>query len=136
MKFNIVALGSALVLAHQAQSAIHPHRHAHNLFHRRHSHVIHPEVSPREEAIVEKRAGHCTLPNDPDLVYVPGAQNGGFAMSPDQPCTAGGWCPYACPPGKVMAQWQPGSKYTYPQSMVSEERCGLSRVLFFTLTMY
>lgn len=38
-------------------------------------------------------------------------------MSPDQLCEGGGWCPFACPPGQVMAQWNPDSSYTYPSSM-------------------
>jgi hypothetical protein len=33
-------------------------------------------------------------------------------------CT-GMYCPYACPPGQLMAQWDPSAKtYSYPQSMV------------------
>ncbi|KAJ2780032.1 hypothetical protein H4R18_003687 [Coemansia javaensis] len=37
----------------------------------------------------------------------PGAKNAGWAMSPDQQCTAGSWCPYACEPGYYAAQWDP-----------------------------
>lgn len=38
-------------------------------------------------------------------------------MSPDQQCTAGNYCPYACPPGQLMAQWdKSATSYTYPQS--------------------
>lgn len=30
------------------------------------------------------------------------------------------YCPYACPPGMLMAQWDPdATEYKYPQSMVS-----------------
>lgn len=70
---------------------------------------------------VEKRGGQCQFPSDANLVAVtPGKQNAGWAMSPDQPCTPGNYCPYACPPGQMMAQWDPdATSYTYPQSMVS-----------------
>jgi hypothetical protein len=40
-------------------------------------------------------------------------------MSPDEPCTTGKYCPLACVPGKVMAQWRPNTSYSYPESMVS-----------------
>jgi hypothetical protein len=50
--------------------------------------------------------------------------NNGFAMSPDEPCVDGTWCPIACKPGKVMAQWKPGTTYSYPESMV---RCCCGR---------
>lgn len=67
---------------------------------------------------IEKRANTCSFPTDAGLVSVtPGSSNGGWAMSPDQQCTPGKYCPYACPPGKVMAQWDPSAtSYTYPQS--------------------
>ena len=39
-------------------------------------------------------------------------------MSPDQQCTAGTWCPYACPSGQLSAQWDPSATtYSYPESM-------------------
>lgn len=45
-------------------------------------------------------------------------------MSPDQPCTPGNWCPYACPPGQLMAQWDPeATSYTYPQSQYGGLYC-------------
>lgn len=68
----------------------------------------------------EKRTGKCQFPNDAGLVAVtPNDANGGWAMSPDQCCEPGNYCPYACPPGQVMAQWDPDAKsYTYPESMV------------------
>ena len=70
---------------------------------------------------VEKRAGTCQFPTDAGLVPVTmGAQNAGWAMSPDQPCKPGNYCPYACPPGQVSMQWDPSAtSYTYPKSMVS-----------------
>lgn len=57
---------------------------------------------------------------DPNLVAIPGEKNGGWALSPDQECTRGSYCPFACKPGMVMAQWEPDSTFTYPASMVSE----------------
>ncbi|KAK3318664.1 hypothetical protein B0H66DRAFT_247119 [Apodospora peruviana] len=105
------ALGSATVLfAAPTATATHGHRHAHEQYGRRHSH------NPRSGELVEKRSG-CSLPDHPDLVFVPGDVNNGFAMSPDEPCTDGKYCPFACVPGKVMAQWEPNSTYVYPQSM-------------------
>lgn len=69
---------------------------------------------------LEERHGKCEFPTDVGLVPVtPNDRNGGWAMSPDQCCEPGGYCPYACPPGQVMAQWDPdATSYTYPQSMV------------------
>jgi hypothetical protein len=69
---------------------------------------------------IEKRGGQCQFPSDAGLVAVtPGSSNAGWAMSPDQPCQPGHYCPYACPSGQMMAQWDPdATSYTYPQSMV------------------
>lgn len=69
---------------------------------------------------VMKRDGDCPFPKDAGLVPVtPDQQNGGWAMSPDQPCTRGKYCPYACPSGQVSMQWDPSAtSYSYPQSMV------------------
>lgn len=66
-----------------------------------------------------KRSITCSFPNDDGLVAItPQSSNGGWAMSPDEQCTPGKYCPYACPPGQVMAQWDPSAtSYTYPQSM-------------------
>lgn len=66
-----------------------------------------------------KRSGTCSFPNSDGLVAVtPKSSNAGWAMSPDQQCTSGSYCPYACPPGKVMAQWDPkATSYTTSQSM-------------------
>src|SRR5687768_14483747 len=112
MKFTIQAAQAAalmLLSAQQCQATV-GHRHVHHFHHKRHTHG-HPQASPREEIPVEKRGVHCKLPADAGLEYVPGPMNGGWALSPDIPCSAGSWCPYACPPGQVMAQWQPGSRY-------------------------
>lgn len=119
------AVGSTIVLL-SAQPAI-----AHDSSHR-HLHKARPAVSRAEnvEQLVEREVikrtsdgkAICSLPSDSSLVKVPGAQNNGFAMSPDQVCTEGSYCPIACKPGMVMAQWDPKSSYTYPSSMVRLSR--------------
>ena len=94
-----------------------------DVLHKRHAHHHNrAATSPRAEGLasnIEKR-GHCEFPTDVGLVAVtPNDKNGGWAMSPDQCCEPGGYCPYACPPGQVMAQWNPkATSYTYPESMV------------------
>lgn len=93
---------------------------------RRHNHHKKAHTSPRVEGIEAphghdlKKRGECAFPSDAGLVAVtPGSSNAGWAMSPDQSCTANSFCPYACPPGQVMAQWSPAAtSYTYPESMV------------------
>lgn len=74
-------------------------------------------ITPQAEL---KKRGQCAFPTDAGLVAVtPDQQNGGWAMSPDQSCTAGNYCPYACPPGQLAMQWNPqATSYTYPLSMV------------------
>lgn len=117
------AIGTALLLLSPCEA-----KHSHSLQHldvlaKRHNHKrIH--ASPRVEGIesgLEKR-GDCAFPTDAGLVAVtPDQQNAGWAMSPDQPCQPNGWCPYACPSGQVMAQWNPlATTYSYPQSMASQ----------------
>jgi len=96
-----------------------------DVLHKHHLHAQHHKraaTSPRLEGLkssIQKR-GQCQFPTDAGLVAVtPDDQNGGWAMSPDQLCESGSYCPYACPPGQVMAQWNPdATSYTYPQSMV------------------
>lgn len=72
-----------------------------------------------------KRSVTCSFPEDDTLVAVtPDSKNGGWAMSPDQECTPGSYCPYACPPGQVMAQWDPSAtSYSYPGSMNGGLKC-------------
>lgn len=105
------------------------HGNAHlNALEQRHKHHRDPHASKADkgqglelrEAGLEKRTGQCEFPTDVGLVAVtPNDKNGGWAMSPDQCCEPGGYCPYACPPGQVMAQWDPhATTYEYPQSMV------------------
>ncbi|KAJ1958324.1 hypothetical protein GGI12_004765 [Dipsacomyces acuminosporus] len=40
----------------------------------------------------------------------PQSENGGWAMSPNQQCKPGGWCPYACESGFYASQWDPDAK--------------------------
>ncbi|UPK97018.1 hypothetical protein LCI18_007953 [Fusarium solani-melongenae] len=70
-------------------------------------------------APIVKRGGQCQFPtDDPNMVAVtPDEKNGGWAMSPDQECKPGSYCPFACKPGMVMNQWDPDSTYDYPASM-------------------
>ncbi len=137
----ITSSASALLLL-TASLATAKHSQVHDrldALHKRH-HRVHHQLEPRttaedgeqgveiravpettSQAGVEKRGGQCAFPTDAGLVSVtPGEQNAGWAMSPDQPCTPGNYCPYACPPGQVSVQWDPtATSYTYPQSMVS-----------------
>ena len=82
-----------------------------------------PLETPSEDTNIERRGGQCQFPTDAGLVAItPGSQNAGWAMSPNQPCLPGNYCPYACPPGQVSMQWDPSAtSYTYPESMVSSE---------------
>ncbi|KAF5874096.1 putative sun domain protein [Botrytis fragariae] len=122
MKFlNVpIAIAAAAILLIPCEAKL-----GHGLSHldilqKRHSHNrIH--ASPRAEDsknLLQKR-GTCEFPTDAGLVAVtPDSKNAGWAMSPDQACTPGSYCPYACPPGEVMAQWNPkATSYTYPLSM-------------------
>lgn len=65
-----------------------------------------------------KRADTCSFPTDKGLVAVQTkGQNAGWAMHSDQECTYGSWCPYACPPGQLMGQWDTSvTSYSYPSS--------------------
>lgn len=106
-----------LLLATLAQA----HKHAHeqlDILHRRHREDrVARKINQSEE--LEKRGGQCAFPSDAGLVAItPGSMNAGWAMSPDQACTPGSYCPYACPPGQVSMQWDPkATTYSYPQSM-------------------
>lgn len=69
--------------------------------------------------VVEKRENVCKFPSNQNLISVTSDKdNAGWAISPDQKCTGGSYCPYACPPGKLMAQWdKSATTYSYPSSM-------------------
>ena len=138
-KRTITSSASALLLLTASLVSAKHGAHEHlEVLHKRHR--IHRQLDPRStaenaeqgveirsipetttQATVEKRGGQCAFPTDAGLVAVtPDEANAGWAMSPDQPCTPGNYCPYACPPGEVMMQWDPSATaYTYPKSMVS-----------------
>jgi hypothetical protein len=80
---------------------------------RRHRHAIHGDAHD-----LQKRSNQCQFPTNAGLVAVtPNKQNAGWAMSPDQPCKPGMYCPYACPAGQVGLQWDPkATSYSYPIS--------------------
>ncbi|CAD1810971.1 Beta-glucosidase (SUN family) protein [Candida parapsilosis] len=61
----------------------------------------------------------CKFPDKEGLVSVfKDGVNAGWAMSPDEACIPGKYCPYACPPGQLMNQWNPeATTYSYPTSM-------------------
>ncbi|KKF93512.1 Protein adg3 [Ceratocystis platani] len=88
------------------------------------AHKRHGSHMAMHEKVAKRSATKCKLPSDAGLYKVPGGLNGGFALSPDQECTSGSYCPIACPSGQVMAQWDPDSSYVYPQSMNGGLLCG------------
>jgi hypothetical protein len=119
MRFSTfqAAIGSASILfSAQPAAASLGHRHSHEHHARRHGHG-HGRLSSAPKVA---RKATCSLPDHPDLVRVAGQDNNGFAMSPDEPCEDGKWCPIACKSGKLMAQWKPGTKQVYPESMVGD----------------
>lgn len=127
----LVLFAASLVEAHKN---VHSHVEVLHRRHRAHRDLFAPLGESREEeieirsappenfseAVIEKRGGQCQFPTDAGLVAVtPGSQNGGWAMSPNQPCLPGKYCPYACPPGQVSMQWNPAAtSYSFPISMV------------------
>ncbi|TAQ91062.1 hypothetical protein B7494_g617 [Chlorociboria aeruginascens] len=129
MKFwdTQAAMGVAVLLLSLPCEAKHGHQLSHlRHYEKRHQHN-HAHASPRaEEGGLQKR-GQCVFPTDAGLVAVtPNEQNAGWAMSPDQPCKPGNYCPYACPSGQVMSQWNPSAtSYVYPLSLEGGLYCGL-----------
>ena len=120
-------LGAIAALHLPIAYAKHGNAHLNALEHRhRHGRDLHSSIAETGHAVelrdtdVNKRNGQCQFPTDAGLVAVtPNDSNGGWAMSPDQCCKPGDYCPYACPPGQVMAQWDPdATAYEYPMSMV------------------
>ncbi|KAK9341460.1 hypothetical protein V1521DRAFT_420918 [Lipomyces starkeyi] len=112
----VVAVPSAIDVDNKFFSHIHTHAkhsvgHSHSPHNHAHNH--------------SKRSTTCSFPSNDGLVEVtPGSTNGGWALSPDTACTAGSWCPYACPSGQLMAQWDPSAtSYTYPQSQYGGLYC-------------
>ena len=130
MKLTQTGAIGAIVALLPFTYAKHGNAHLNVLEHRhRHTRNLHPSVAEKghvikvQEMELEKRTGQCEFPSDAGLVAVtPNDSNGGWAMSPDQCCEPGNYCPYACPPGQVMAQWDPdATSYEYPMSMVRQE---------------
>ncbi|KAJ5725458.1 uncharacterized protein N7483_006815 [Penicillium malachiteum] len=110
MKFEISSARAVALVALFAsvEAAHHGHYHGHH----------EPRTVP-ENTILQKKSGQCEFPSDAGLIAVtPSEQNAGWAMSPNQPCEPGNYCPYACPPGQVSMQWDPeATSYSYPMSM-------------------
>ncbi|EFY93442.1 SUN domain protein (Adg3), putative [Metarhizium acridum CQMa 102] len=111
-----VILGTAAVFIAGCDATSH-----HRRMHQAHQRLAQPHghVHSRAESNVLVKRGTCAFPtDDPNLVAVtPDQKNAGWAMSPDQECKPGNYCPIACKPGMVMNQWDPDSTYTYPASM-------------------
>ncbi|KAJ5184361.1 hypothetical protein N7491_007771 [Penicillium cf. griseofulvum] len=107
MKFQITSFRAAALIAliASAEAAKHSHGHSHN--------------HEARDVALEKKSGQCKFPTDAGLVAItPHKENAGWAMSPDEPCKPGNYCPYACPPGEVSMQWDPkATSYSYPMSM-------------------
>ena len=125
MKFSAfeAAFGSAMLLLVSTPACQATSHHRHHHLHNKDSelHVRHVHSHPEEHSSMIKRTGSCPFPtDDPDLVAVtPDEMNAGWAMSPNQECTPNSYCPIACKPGMVMAQWdQAATSYSYPMSMV------------------
>ncbi|UZP40834.1 hypothetical protein NXS19_008650 [Fusarium pseudograminearum] len=106
---RLINLSAALVGALSAPSIVAGKSHGHR----------HGQHSVLESRPLQKRGGQCQFPtDDPNMVAVtPDAKNAGWALSPDQECKPGSYCPFACKPGMVMNQWDPKSTYEYPSSM-------------------
>ncbi|PWA00523.1 hypothetical protein BB558_003412 [Smittium angustum] len=94
-----------------------------------------PGVVPNQPNNYNTPAGTCKFPwaaTNSDNVYpvTPDQSNGGWAMSPNQLCTKGSWCPYACKPGYYAAQWDPSaSLYNGQGSMNGGLYCDNNGVL-------
>lgn len=136
-------LGALVVFEAVIASAKHTHEVLGALERRHLHHARAARASPAEPGLIQeepklKKRDRCEFPSDAGLYAVtPGSQNGGWAMSPDQPCKPGSYCPIACPSGQMMAQWDP-SATSYP-SMVSDthdvDSCADSyRMAAFTAT--
>lgn len=111
MRFEMASSRAfALLCLLAGAEATHHNHHAHDR--------IHSDGKVKESLV--KKSGKCKFPSDAGLVAVtPGAVNEGWAMSPDESCTPGNYCPYACPPGQMSMQWDPkATSYSYPMSMV------------------
>lgn len=121
------AVGSALLgLAVHPSFASLGHRRTHQHYNSNHTHHIYHGHGVDEDVELLRprgrlvnRSGQCAFPEgESGLVTItPSSMNRGWAMSPDQECTAGSYCPFACESGMVMNQWKKGTTYQYPESM-------------------
>ncbi|KAG5967600.1 hypothetical protein E4U58_002136 [Claviceps cyperi] len=130
MKLSVIQFILGTVAALSAGSdATASHRRLHQLSKRISSHHRHNHSRVENKALVKR--GNCAFPtDDPTLVPVtPGSMNAGWAMSPDQECKPGRYCPFACKPGMVMAQWDPHSSYVFPASMNGGLYCDNSGIM-------
>jgi hypothetical protein len=119
------AVGLAALLT-TADLCLATSQHRHHHLGRRHSHghagnsSLAKDLELKALELKERGLSTCTFPSADGMVAItPSGDNAGWAMSPDQPCTCGSYCPYACPPGQVMAQWKDGSTYATTDRMVS-----------------
>lgn len=128
---SLGAVADASKHAHEHLHAAHKRHHAHHEMHQSKAERGESGLDLRAETTaIKKRSGQCPFPTDAGLVQVtPDGENAGWAQAPDMPCVPGKWCPYACPPGQLMAQWDPSvTSYSYPGSTV--------RISFLQLTPY
>ncbi|SCV99444.1 LAFE_0A03312g1_1 [Lachancea fermentati] len=97
----------------------------HNLHLREHANRLGKLVHGRQPVQLFRRSGTCSFPNKAGMVAVQkNGQNAGWALASDVSCSYGSWCPYACEPGYLMAQWDSGStSYTYPESQYGGLYC-------------
>lgn len=119
--FSFIGASALISLAATVEGKHDVHGHL-EAIHRRHRQERESARKANETLV---RRGTCAFPTNDGLVAVtPGSGNGGWAFAPDQSCTPGRYCPYACPPNQVSMQWDPSvTSYTYPGSMV---RCALA----------
>ncbi|KAI1154739.1 beta-glucosidase-domain-containing protein [Nemania diffusa] len=144
------AIGSAILLlatqpcyASSGHQHHHQHRQLHELHHQHHQHhaskresfspsnaTVNPLYESRRSGKLQARGGaKCEFPTTKGLFAVtPDSLNGGWALAPDQDCVDGTWCPIACPAGQVMAQWKPGTTYTYPESTYGGIYCDNGKI--------
>ncbi|SCU89990.1 LADA_0F01090g1_1 [Lachancea dasiensis] len=96
-----------------------------NLHNHEHAKKLGKKVHGKEVSHLFRRDGTCSFPDHDGMVAVQsGGQNGGWAMSSDESCKYGSWCPYACSPGQLAGQWDPEAKsYSYPQSQYGGLYC-------------
>ncbi|KAK9420661.1 hypothetical protein SUNI508_00752 [Seiridium unicorne] len=126
MKFSVQTAASLVALLVAAQPCLASSKHRHLHVGRRHSHSDTSNNDTTEVELKARGSDTCVFPSGEGLVAItPNSDNAGWAMSPDQPCKCGSYCPYACPPGQVMNQWKDGSTYATTDRMAGGLFCGL-----------